>query len=71
MYNYQVSYVADANANANRYKSFGVCTVTVPNLVSSVEDQCLKDATEAKLSPKFAKYEFKFAITILGFHLCN
>ncbi len=69
MYNYHVSYVADANANG--YKAFGVCTVTIPNLVSSVEDPCLKDATEAKLSPKFAKCEFEFAITILGFQLCN
>lgn len=67
MYNYLVSYVA----NANKYKGFGVCSVNIPNLVSSVEDQCLKDVTEAKLSPKFAKCEFKFAITLLGFQLCN
>lgn len=67
MYNYQVVYVAEATG----YKAFGICTVTVPSLILSVDDECLKVATKFKLAKKFEKCEFEFVITILGFQACN
>lgn len=65
MYKYQVCYTADAIG----YMALGICTVAVPNLISSVEDEYLVNATKSKLAHKFLKSNLQFEIKVLGFQL--